>query len=108
MKLCCDGHFQCLQCGRLKHQTALGNLPALEGIEHEARIVEQVLDDVWHVELPRLIRDPFLTDIQHMEVCRRLPFIILDLAIRFFVVFLKRAALQTTNAVFSVKGLLIW
>lgn len=67
------------------------------------QVITEVFDDLWD-ELPKLIRDPFLNDQQHAEVTRRIPFIIMDITIRFLVMFLKKVAFSNASQVFSSKG----
>jgi hypothetical protein len=91
---------------RIAQQSLLHTLPQMSELAYECEVIEGILEDMWD-QLQGLIRDPFLTDQQHAELTRRLPFVIMDIIIRFFVSFVRRARDSVANKVFSAKGLLV-
>jgi hypothetical protein len=91
---------------RIAQQSLAHRLPPMSQLAFECTVIEGVMDDIWD-QLQGLIRDPFLTDAQHAELTRRLPFVIADIIIRFFVAFVRKSNESVANKVFSAKGLLL-
>ena len=89
---------------RLRLHAEYGHLLPAVGLEHEADVVAETLVELWE-GVVHVMRDPFFTDQQHAELCRRLPFFIVEMTMYFLAAFHRRRTEYSARQVFTQKGL---
>jgi hypothetical protein len=88
---------------RIAQQSIAGSLPAMSTLAFEFTVLENFVDDAWD-QMGLLIRDPFVTEKQHREITRRIPFALIDAIVSFFVAFVRKSQTLSLNGIFTSKG----
>eukprot|EP00042_Codosiga_hollandica_P046278 m.484789 g.484789 ORF g.484789 m.484789 type:complete len:1024 (+) comp57204_c0_seq7:3448-6519(+) len=76
------------------------SLPSLLVIQPELNIIESCIDDVFE-QLPCVLRNSILTEAQHLEAVRRIPYAVVDIALKTLLDYRSRASTYDARQVFS-------